>query len=437
MRRRLVFIAAASVTVALLLLTTGLYFVLSHRLEQDSDAVLRSRAAAVLSTISGSGHDLHVTESPLDETIDNSAWVFDASGREVERPRVSARLHRSARSLAGVDHETYRDAGNQIRLFALPARSGGTRLGTVVVSISQVPYEHTEQIALISAMLLDAIVVCLVAALTRGVVTAALRPVSTMTERALDWSEHEIDRRFALGTPRDELTKLAYALDVLLGRLEANLRHERRLSAEIAHELKTPLARLRGEAELALRRERSEAELREVLETVVSETDQLTGAVDALLAASRHAIDPTEHACYAGEVAATAVAAATRLSADIALDYQPPNPNIRVGCDAETLGRALAPLLHNAVKYAESRAMLTITGDPGGVEFLVRDDGPGVAGAELEAIFTPGMRGTASRDSAGSGLGLTLSRRLARAAGGDVTAHKGPGGAFVLRLPSA
>ena len=77
-----------------------------------------------------------------------------------------------------------------------------------------------------------------------------------MTEQAEAWSEHDLDRRFGLGEPHDELTRLASTLDRLLDRIAASLRHERRFSAELSHELRTPLAKVTAEAELALRRPR-------------------------------------------------------------------------------------------------------------------------------------------------------------------------------------
>src|SRR4029079_6118700 len=87
----------------------------------------------------------------------------------------------------------------------------------------------------------------------RRAVGAALRPVAEMTERAAHWSENDLHRRFGLGPPRDELTALAAQLDRLLRRIHPDLRHEQRFSAEMAHELRTPLAGVRAEAELALR----------------------------------------------------------------------------------------------------------------------------------------------------------------------------------------
>jgi len=86
-----------------------------------------------------------------------------------------------------------------------------------------------------------------------------------MTEQAAAWSERDLDRRFHLGEPHDEVTRLGATLDGLLDRISASLRRERRFSAELSHELRTPLANLTAEAELALRRDREAAEYRQAL----------------------------------------------------------------------------------------------------------------------------------------------------------------------------
>src|SRR3954452_279421 len=96
-----------------------------------------------------------------------------------------------------------------------------------------------------------------------GLLRSALRSVSRMTRQAATWSERDLDRRFGLGEPHDELTQLASTLDGLLHRLAASLRHEQRFSAELSHELRTPLSRVIAETELALRRERTPSEYRE------------------------------------------------------------------------------------------------------------------------------------------------------------------------------
>src|SRR5206468_229964 len=90
----------------------------------------------------------------------------------------------------------------------------------------------------------------------RGQLVADLQSAATrrgMTAQASDWSDHDLERRFSLGQPHDELTQLAFTLDRLLDRLAATLRHEQRLSAELSHELRTPLANIAAQAQFALR----------------------------------------------------------------------------------------------------------------------------------------------------------------------------------------
>jgi signal transduction histidine kinase len=103
----------------------------------------------------------------------------------------------------------------------------------------------------------------------------------------------------------------------------------------------------------------------------------------------------------------------------------------------DVAARVLQPLVENACAHAVSRVALEVERVDGAVEIRVVDDGPGVDAAELDEIFESGRRGAAARGSEGAGLGLALARRVARAAGGDVTATEGPGGIFTVRLPAA
>src|SRR5437588_7154833 len=108
-----------------------------------------------------------------------------------------------------------------------------------------------------------------------------------MTAQAAAWSRIDSGQRFALGSPRDELTALAATLDGLLDRVANSLRHEQRFSAELSHELRSPLASLIAEAQLALRHSPPGAEHRAGYERILAAARQMRRTLETLLAAAR------------------------------------------------------------------------------------------------------------------------------------------------------
>jgi signal transduction histidine kinase len=175
---------------------------------------------------------------------------------------------RAARQLA-LQAPAYTDVPDaSTRLYATPVIESGKRYGAVVAGVSLKPYEQTRRTALYASLGLGAAVLLLVALTARWLLASSLRPVARMTRLASEWSERDLDRRFAIGEPRDELTDLAATLDGLLDRLAASLRREQRFSAELSHELRTPLSRVIAGTELALRRTRTTEEYRSALELV-------------------------------------------------------------------------------------------------------------------------------------------------------------------------
>jgi signal transduction histidine kinase len=270
---------------------------------------------------------------------------------------------------------------------------------------------------------------------------ASLQPVVRMTRQAAAWSERDLDRRFALGEPYDELSELAATLDALLDRLAASLRREQRFSAELSHELRTPLARVRAESEIALRREREPSEYRRALELINENATSLTRTVDALVAAARHESGGTRGTADALAVAEAAVRGCAELAAERHLDLRvdAAGPRARLGLDRDLAERILLPILENACRYGEQHVCVSVVRQNSSVVYTIVDDGDGIAFEESDRIFEPGVRGSAARNSSeGAGLGLALARRLARSAGGDVEALTGPprGGRFIVTLPS-
>jgi signal transduction histidine kinase len=401
--------------------------VLHERADSEQAGLLKSRAQTQIAALAIRHGHVAVRPTPLD-VPDRQAWVFDGRRLVAHPAHVAPAVERAAirlgRTAGGV---IVRNAHGDVALRAQPVRDGPRQVGVVVVGMSVDPVERLEGSVLVGSLVVAALLLVGGWFALRRAVDGALRPVAAMTRDAAAWSAHDLDQRFDLGPRRDELTGLAGTLDGLLGRIAASRRHEQRFASEVAHELRTPIARLRARAELALRAgPGGDADRIGVLESVVAEVDRLTTAIDTLLAVARREGDPTSESVD--------LVAVAREAADGAAVEAPPGLPRGEG-DPEVVRRALAPLLENAHRFAREKVSLVLSASGGRVRVAVRDDGPGVAPELGERAFDPGVRGD-GEGAGGAGLGLALARRLARSCGGDVTIGDLPGGCFVLELPA-
>ncbi|TMM19885.1 MAG: HAMP domain-containing protein [Actinobacteria bacterium] len=440
-RTRLLLAVIGAVAVAVAVMTVGFNLLLARNLSHNASDLARARAAAQLTALQPTKGGLDPGDVPDQAGGESQFWVF-ARGKALRAPRSSKLVAATARSLAGGGRRFLDVDSADVRLYAMPAVFEGRRLGTVVAGVSLAPYEQTRRTALFDSLALALLLLLVVALAARWVLAAAFRPVERMTRAAADWSEHRLERRFELGEPHDELTRLAAMLDSLLDRIAASLRREQRFSAELSHELRTPVSRIVAEADLALRRERSGSEYRAALEVVLRNAKDVASTIEALVAASQQEAGLISGTADAYQAAAKAVGAcehrASTCGVDLELD-RPPAP-LRVGVDPELAARTLQPVVENAVRYGRTRARLSLARNGTRVVFLVEDDGPGVPEDERERIFEAGHRGGAGQNGGGdgAGLGLALARRLARAASGDVEALPSDnGGRFAVSLPTA
>ena len=397
--------------------------------QAQAASVLRARAEAQLAALTVSRGGVRVRESVNDDVLDRSSWVVDGAGI-VERPvAASPALDGAAVALGRLRGTTERDGPGDVRLRSVPILAPGSHrpIGAVVTGYSMVALERVQHEVLLGSLVFAALVLLASGLATRRALNGALHPVAQMTADAEDWGVHDLDRRFDLGPPRDELTGLAATLDGLLARIAASRRHEQRFASEVAHELKTPVAGLRARAELALTRRGPDAdrEREAALRAVLEDTGRLDRAIEALLSIARRELDPASGSvdlvALASEVDGVEVVAAGTVPA---AEGEP-----------EVVRRALAPLVDNARRHAAASVTLELSSGDGRVRLAVRDDGPGLDPALGERAFEPGARGAGARGD-GVGLGLPLARRLARSCGGDVVAGTGPGGCFVLELPA-
>jgi two-component system OmpR family sensor kinase len=272
-----------------------------------------------------------------------------------------------------------------------------------------------------------------------------LRPIDdvvavTARIRAEDLRERIPERPEAVA----EVARLVTAVNGMLDRLERSVDGMRRFTADASHELRSPLAVLMGELELALRRPRSPEELRGTVETTLEELGRLQRLVESLLTLARSDASGLPTAAVDVDLVELARGAVDPYEAllsarNVALEWDAPKP-VAARADPLWAGRVIANLADNACKFTPAGGTVTVRvradGERARVE--VCDSGPGVAEADRERIFERFYRGEAARaGSEGFGLGLALGREIARALGGELAATSSQaGGHFVLTLPA-
>ena len=439
-RGRLLLTVLVGVGSALALMTVAFNLYFDRSLTRSANRLLQERAEDHLDALTSVNGRLREPGAPANGVIESQVWVF-SGGRLVERPRTGGAAQQTARQLAGGPRRMVDVPGRDTRLLAVPIVNDDERVGTLVAGISLQPYQETERAALLGSLVLAAVLLGTVGLAAYWLLARALEPVARMTREAAAWSDRDLDSRFALGDPHDELTLLASTLDGLLDRLAASLRRERQFTAELSHELRTPLTRISTEAELALRRERDPATYRRALQAILGSARQLTRTVETLVAAARAEMVSERGTADAYDVARSVADSCRGLSEsrDVHVRVVEPRPSMRVGVDADVAERILQPVVENACRYANGHVEIVLHRNGSKVVVDVADDGAGVSEEELERIFEPGVRGAAAVSAPeGAGLGLALARRLARAVSGEIAADASTdGGRFTIRLPAA
>jgi two-component system heavy metal sensor histidine kinase CusS len=245
-----------------------------------------------------------------------------------------------------------------------------------------------------------------------------------------------------------ETHKLAERLDEMITRLAELVRSQRVFVSSAAHELRSPLTSLRGELELALRRERSTAEYKETIERALADAVALVSLADDLLALAR--VDDRKSSAKEEVVLVRDVVDdAKRMSRGNAearhvrvVDANDID-DARIAVSRQDGARALRNLLDNAISHTPDGGAVSIVAARNGeaVKIAVEDQGPGVSAEDEPLIFAPFYRGATERagEGVGAGLGLSLAREIARAHGGDIALDRTyeKGARFVLTFPLA
>jgi two-component system OmpR family sensor kinase len=427
-RRRILLASLLLTTFGMVALIVLVAIVLNTVVGANVDEVLNDRVTAASSTLQREGPTVRVRET--EDPIESFIWFFDSTGRLLEGARTPRALRGPLTDLARSSERTWTEQDGW-RLLATPVTLQGEQepAAVVVAGVPLAPYRTTTTVALLVSAGLGVLVVIGVGLMTAWTVWRALQPVAGMAQRASEWSEKDLNKRFDLGEPHDEITQLGKVLDVLLERVARAIRAEQRLTSEVAHELRTPLTVIRAEADLALTDPQVPADERVRFHRIITSADSMASAVDTLLALARG--DVGQDRVPVDRVLRAAAAAVDGTNGRLTVN---PARDLSIAVPENVALRALLPLVENALRYAAENVTLTATATASQVQIAVIDDGAHANIQPSVDVFEPGIRDPASPST---GLGLSVARRTARAAGGDVTLHGLSPTTFVLALPRA
>jgi len=359
-------------------------------------------------------------------------------------PRASAPLEAARERRRGRRPEATRDTSTA-RMQRFQQRGGIPRLVIIGSTRDQQFIVENARAALIAAC----VITLLIAALPGYYLARrTLAPISLMTKQAARIGAANLDERIPVANPRDELGELATVFNDLLNRLQGAFQRQREFMASAAHELRTPVAVVRAEAELALaRKERATGEYRDALNVVEHESLRMTRIVDDLLTLSRaesgqyplHPL-PLDLRNVIQQTVRTLRLPVEQAEATIDLDFPTALPFTG---DAVLLQRVFSNLIENALRHTAPGTRVEISAKrvADSYHIQVRDHGRGIPESAVSRIFEPFYRADQARaagEQSGAGLGLPIARWSARAHGGDVSlvSTGSAGTTFEVTLPA-
>jgi two-component system OmpR family sensor kinase len=258
--------------------------------------------------------------------------------------------------------------------------------------------------------------------------------------------EESADRRIVAHAEADELSRLVLVLNSMLARMDSAFETQRRFLADAGHEIRTPLTVLRGDIEVALRKERTPEEYRAVLEQALDDLRDVSSLAEDLITLARSdsgglkpqvAVVSLEETV--GNVARKYTSAAANAGVGLHVQIE---PGLTAPGDPALLERAVGNLVDNAISYSQSGGQVSLSAyqhDDGRIRVSVNDDGPGMTEEEKSRVFERFYRGEAGRRSAsGSGLGLAIVKAIVESHGGtiDLVSEAGQGTNVSLLLPA-
>jgi signal transduction histidine kinase len=315
----------------------------------------------------------------------------------------------------------------------------------LVAGLNVASLDSTLRILAITLLGVSALVWSLTLIAGNVVCRRALRPVTQMAQSARAMDVELIDHRLPVPSTADELEDLSRSFNSLLDRLHESFERQRRFTGDASHQLRTPLAGLLGQVEVALRRQRGADDYRQVLLSVQKQAFHLQQIVESLLYLAR--ADAEAHLPDLQTVSASEILEQVLSSwqdhpraADIRVDRESKGP-LSIRIQPVLFKELLNILLENACKYTPSGTpvVLRLSNHDDLVQLVIEDHGPGMPPEDLAQVFQPFFRSPAARrlGISGVGLGLAIAQRLTKSFGGSLEAESEPGTGtrFIFSMP--
>jgi signal transduction histidine kinase len=438
--------SAFAIAMAVVLVGTSwfVYSSTSSHLTYALDHDLRLRADDLTALVHTRGDTLRGSnESRFIESGEAYAQLLDSRGRVLDATQAleatsvltPAELRRGVHESFFANRDRVPGLDEPSRLLAAPVERGGQRLVLVVGTTRQ---DRAETLSSLRGQLLVAIPFALVLATLAGYVLAgfALRPVEGMRRRAEEISAETPGERLPVPETGDEIERLGETLNSMLARLERALERERDFVADAGHELRTPLALLRTELELALRHSEGVDELRAAIRAASEAAERLVQLAEDLLLIARTEKGKLVLRLEQLEIAALVGSVATRFewrAAEAGREIVPEAPaDVFVSGDRLRLEQALGNLVDNALRWGAGPVRLEARISGREVEVHVVDDGPGFPHEFLPRAFERFTRASVDRSGRSTGLGLSIVQTVASSHAGTAgAANRAGGGADV------
>ena len=377
--------------------------------------------------------------------------IIDASGKigarlnDLEAEAVPVSFTTLERALRGeIVYETIETARPRLRMITMPILENKKVTSIVQVGSSLEEFEDTMKRLLI--IMIVSIITATGGTIVVGYFMAkkTMKPVDQIRRTAVKITSSNLDERIELKGRKDELGRLAETFNAMIARLKDSFQRINQFSIDVSHELKTPLTILKGETELALRKERTNEEYKKSLQSNLEEIDRMSRIIDDLLLLSKAETKDIRLNLEKVDL--------RDLLADVCLNMKIFGENkgveiiardlddIRIIGDELKLRRMITNIVENGIKYGRSGGYVAVSSQKqnGYACINVKDNGPGISSGDIKYIFDRFYRADRSRKRAsGSGLGLSISKWIAQAHRGTIEVESTPaaGSLFTIKLP--